>query len=338
MASRSRGNRVPSGNGIEISVNSHRTTLRNGSIKGFGSGVRSIFSNGYPRSCTIRDLAVSQCNSAGIIAGEGALVESCRLHDISGGNGIIASFGSTVTRCTLTNSATGFGITVGTGSTISHCSVSRMTAGSVGIFANGSSSMSDCVAYNNDVIWAIRAETGSTLARCSAQSNESAQDVSGGIMTAGGCRIVDCISSQNSSTAGTSTPTTGIGFDIGNASSIENCGAGANKGDGIKVNARTIVRGNSSQGNGEAVDAAGIHVTGSDNRIEGNNLVSNGRGIAVDAPGNFIVRNSATGSIPNYDIIAGNSVGQITNVAPAGPSPQPTVVVTSANGWANFTY
>src|SRR5436190_10996063 len=62
----------PSGNGIEISGTSSRTTVRNGTIKGFLSGIL-----GNAKACAFRDLAVTGCTSYGIFAGEAAVLESC---------------------------------------------------------------------------------------------------------------------------------------------------------------------------------------------------------------------------------------------------------------------
>lgn len=72
-------------NGIEIVGTAHRASVRNGSIKGFSYGVRSILSNGISaRGCVFRDLGVSSCTAYGIYAGSGAVLESCRAHDNTG--------------------------------------------------------------------------------------------------------------------------------------------------------------------------------------------------------------------------------------------------------------
>ena len=56
-----------------------------------------------------------------------------------------------------------------------------------------------------------------------------------------------------------------------------------------------------------AADGAGIHVTGRANRIDGNTVTRNDRGIDVDAGGNLVVRNDASLNTTNYDIVAGNT-------------------------------
>jgi parallel beta-helix repeat protein len=70
--------------------------------------------------------------------------------------------------------------------------------------------------------------------------------------------------------------------------------------------------GNNSGNNGSGVgDGAGVFVTGNGNRIEGNNVTFNDRGIDVNSSANLIVRNSARSNTLEYDIAAGNAMGPI---------------------------
>src|SRR3954471_19077243 len=62
------------GHGIELAKS--RGSVRNGSVKGFDSGIQ-----GFARACALRDVAVSGCTTHGIVIGPGAVVESCRVHD-----------------------------------------------------------------------------------------------------------------------------------------------------------------------------------------------------------------------------------------------------------------
>src|SRR6476619_3575825 len=91
------------GNGIEIAAISNRAAVRDGSIRGFAQGIQSSFGASYARGCAFRDLAVRNCTSAGIVAGDGAIVESCRAHDNSGSRGIFANIGSTLTKFAVHN-------------------------------------------------------------------------------------------------------------------------------------------------------------------------------------------------------------------------------------------
>src|SRR3954471_4733414 len=62
------------GDGITILATSHRCTIRNGSVSFFAQGINSLTL--AARGCAFRDLSVSNCTNYGIVAGEGALLES----------------------------------------------------------------------------------------------------------------------------------------------------------------------------------------------------------------------------------------------------------------------
>src|SRR2546423_10952500 len=135
----------PDGNGIEISGTSSRTTVRNGTIKGFLSG---ILGNAQPSA--FRDLAVTGCTSYGIFAGEAAVLESCRAHDNAGTAAIFAGIGSSLTNCIASNNASGpncVGIRTGVACTITHCTASANSG--IGIRGGEGSIIKDCVAYSN---------------------------------------------------------------------------------------------------------------------------------------------------------------------------------------------
>ena len=78
----------------------------------------------------------------------------------------------------------------------------------------------------------------------------------------------------------------------------------------------------------------GIHVQGgavTNVRVDGNDVTTNGlSGIKVDGTGNIIIRNVASDNLTNYSIVAGNSVGQILNVAGA--------VITTDQPWRNLEF
>jgi len=67
----------------------------------------------------------------------------------------------------------------------------------------------------------------------------------------------------------------------------------------------------SSNGSGTGGDGAGVHATGSDNRIEGNNCTDADRGIDVAAAGNIIIRNTCSGNTSDWVIAANNVCGPI---------------------------
>src|SRR4051812_32447786 len=133
----------PAGSGIEISDTSPRTTVRNGTIKGFLLG---IFDNA--KTCAFRDLAVTGCTSHGILAGDGAVLESCRARN----NGGAAAIGT------------------GSGATLINCQASENTA-AFGIRTNSSCVLTNCSAYSNTGNYGISVFSGSSLTNCSASFN-----------------------------------------------------------------------------------------------------------------------------------------------------------------------
>jgi len=84
------------------------------------------------------------------------------------------------------------------------------------------------------------ADSGSTLTNCAASANTSSAGTSAGIRTGSGCTISRCAAYNNSSTAASS-PTTGMGFSVPFGSTIENCTAFSNEGDGINIADDTLV-------------------------------------------------------------------------------------------------
>ena len=308
------------GNGIEIPATSHRASIRRGSIKGFDYGINSLFASGNARACEFRNLAVSSCSIAGILTGEGAVLESCRAHGNSGDYGIFAGGGSSLANCTATNNSTTYAI--------------RTAAGS---------SLTNCTASNNTARYGIFTGTGCSLSNCSASANTSADTTSAGIGVSSGSTISHCTSHENATTAGTPTFSTGMGFDLASSCTIHDSSASFNDGDGINLFADSIARDNMCDSNGAGDDGAGIHAISSDNRIEGNNVSDNNQGIKVDIAGNLIIKNSASGNTTNYEIAASNRYGSIINITAAGAaavsgSGPDASTLTSTDPWANFSY
>ncbi len=95
---------------------------------------------------------------------------------------------------------------------------------------------------------------------------------------------------------------------------------------GVFVGSRGLIRGNHCVFNGNSSGGAGIYVPGQFNRIEGNSLVQNGRGIQVTGTRNVIVSNSASFNANNYTIGETNTVGPITSDLAA------------ASAWANIAH
>ena len=107
------------------------------------------------------------------------------------------------------------------------------------------------------------------------------------------------------------------------------------------MSTNSTVRGNQCTLNGNSTnDGAGIHATGSDNRIEDNNCSDADRGIDIDAAGNIIFRNTCSGNTLNWDVAAGNVCLVISGVAGLGAISGDSGGVSpgSTNPNANYTY
>lgn len=302
---------TPAGYGIQISDAGPRATIRNGSIKGFVDGIIGSAAGG-----AFRDLAVTGCTNFGILTAFGAVVDSCRAHDNSGVAGIYAGGGSTVSNCTASNNSASSGIATSSG-----CA------------------LINCAAFLNSGIYGINAGTGSSLTNCSASLNTSTLSTSGGINAGSGSTLAHCSSYNNGSTSPTPSATTGIGFNLGTGCRIQSCTAELNRGDGIRVTSECVVLDNHCGYNG---NGGGVHLTASNNRIEGNNVISNFRGILADGAGNLIIKNSASDNTIDYSFVANNRYGAVVDISATGTNAVngKSAVDTTATSspLANFSY
>ena len=287
-----------SGSGILVDALADNCAIRNGSVTGFVFGIGAPISRGG----AISHVIASNC-SLGLSAGRGWQIESCNAHD-NLGDGIQTSEGCTV-RSSSSSKNGGIGFNIGHGSSILGCSASEnqgMTAATAGGISTGD---------------------GCTIAHCTARSNTSPFSLSAGIITGFSATITDCSATFNTNTNASPTGSTGAGIIPGRHSKVQNCSVSNNKGDGITATGECTIVANVCSFNGSSTSGAGVHVVGSANRVEGNNVTKNGRGIDVDTSGNLIIKNSASGSTgtgtpsANYDIVAANFVGTIVTTEAA---------------------
>lgn len=213
----------------------------------------------------------------------------------------------------------------------------------VGIETGEGWEVTGCEAHNNGGD-GIRVQRGSTVTRCTADLNDeyginafdSHCTISHSTARANGQTGIRVLSHANINHC-TSGENAGHGINGQLGSSITNCVASENQQNGIVFSARSRVVGNNCS---ENLDA-GLRASGPDNRIEGNNLTFNARGMAVEDDGNFIVKNSASGNTTvNYFIVAGNKVGVIVNAPSSGAinGSTSTTGIGTSEPWANFSY
>lgn len=347
------------GTAIAVGAAAHRVTIRNGTILGdFGNGINCATDS---RATAIGDVAISACSNFGIFASEGAIISRCRIHD-QNGSGIQAGPSATISHCTISKTQTGKGILGLVATTIDHCTVSGhtgltgievqsagvitecivrgSTASTAALRGETGSTISRCTAFGNDTPAGIAAVQGSTVSHCAARANTSAAATSAGLSIDPGCIVIACTADGNLSTAATLSGGTGAGIRTGNGTSVFDCIARGNTGDGILVAGTCHIRGNTCGNNGSGGDGAGIHATNASNRLEGNSVFGNDRGLDVDVAGNFIVRNTASGNTSNYEITAGNAVGSIVATPLSGAISGATggAGVGSTDPWANFSF
>ncbi|MHC4621732.1 MAG: right-handed parallel beta-helix repeat-containing protein, partial [Planctomycetota bacterium] len=240
----------------------------------------------------------------------------------NGGEGLIAGENSLVRACTAKSNNIR-GIEASKNSTVISCAA--YNNGSNGILAFGNPTVVDCTAAYN--YYGITTE-GGVVTNCSASHNTDA-----GIMFTNNVpgAIVNCTACGNG----------GNGILLTSGSTARGCTSLSNTNHGIGASNDCLIIGNLCHANGAGGDAAGIYVSGSDNRIEGNNVTDNDRGIDVNGSGNIIIKNSASGNTgtgtpsAHYDIAANNSYGPIINVSGVGDISGTTG---ADHPWANFQF
>ena len=309
-----------------------------------GGGATAGISTG--RSATLINCSVANNTTInGISAGLSNVLVNCSAigNTNASGGAIAADSGSTLTNCTAESNVSVVGISTQDGCTLSNCAA-RANTGTAGIKTGTGSALINCAANNNTVPNAISAGAGSSLNNCSAAGNSSNAIISSGIAAGNGCTIRGCTARQNKTTSGSPNSNTGQGFNIGNNSIVENSVAAQNDGDGINVNSFSVVRHNNTYNNGANVtgNGAGVHITGSGNRVEANTSSFNDLGFDIDSIVNVVVANMAHQNTINYSIGAGNRYGQIVDITAGGAAAvsgnSAPDTLTTTNPWANLSY
>ena len=198
--------------------------------------------NATARDCVFRDVSAANCTNIAIRAGEGAVLESCRVHDCGGTAGILTANAGTLSNCVAVGNSAGNAIQVGAGSALSNCAASNNTGtnafsvgggstlmncaatsnalSGTGILTGIGCSLSNCTAQNNAGTYGINAGAGSSLSRCTGSNNTGLY----GILSATGSSFLDCSAAANTSSASTSG-----GFLTGSGSTVTNCNASLNQ-------------------------------------------------------------------------------------------------------------
>ncbi len=292
MGFRIQGSNIGAFDGIidDTTVTTHSNIrITNGSIAGFSRNGINLSDTG--NNHRIDNIIVTSNAEIGIRVGENASIDSCSASN-NGSTGI-ACFGA--------------------GAIVRNCGA--YFNGGSGIILTSNGSITGCTA-NANVSTGFRTGNGATLADCSARGNGfDGFDVGQGTMISScsaysnGAEGIDA--SINCVVSNCSVAFSGSHGVLLSSGTVSGCAAYANAGDGIRVASDTIVVNNSCDNSGNGGSGAGIHATGSDNRIEGNNCTDGDRGIEVGLAGNFIVRNTCGNNTIGWVIAANNVVGPI---------------------------
>lgn len=296
-------------------------------------------------ACVVRQCTVAATSSPpvgpGITAGTGCSLSACTVTNIL--TGIFTADGCDLTGCAVSNATTG--ITTGAGCSLSGCDAT----GLAGFPSTGIATGLDCVltGCNARVCTTFGFNLGdnSRASRCVANSNGSSGSTAGaGFRGGDGITVENCTASSNFGTGislgafaaiqgCTAKGNTLDGINAGGSSSVTGCTCTSNLDDGIQVNDGTTVANNTSIRNGGSFNpggtptGAGIHSSGTENRIDSNHLIGNNRGLWAELGGNTIIRNSAR--------INGSNFG---NVAAGNDFPTASTVATATNPFANIAF
>jgi parallel beta-helix repeat protein len=273
------------GNGISAAAGILNVSVQNGTVSGWSGHGVDLSQSANSQVVGLR----SEGNTGdGIRLGVGSLLTDCNVRNNTGDGIDVVGTGTVIARCVSTaNGNSGMNLSVGP-SSISHCTFFGNGGPGIGGGA-GAVTVIDSTARGNAGI-GIQLGVGSVVSRCSAFGNGDAANEDG--------------------------------IFVGLSSNVTDCSASNNAEDGIQVSSDSFVARNQADSNG-TVDGAGIHVTGSGNRLEGNSVTDNDRGIDVDATQNLVIRNSASGNTTEYAIAGGNTVGPIVTSATIGASDNP---------------
>lgn len=268
------------------------------------------------RNGSVRNWAAMGVNLGSSTSANGA-VES--VHSSGNGNiGIQVGAGFTVFHCTARSNLVA-GISAFAGATVSHCIANNNTG--EGIRSAGRGTITNCTVISN-IGDGISTEGDTTITDCTATSN-----LDNGISASTNCTISNCIA----------TSSIGNGIITSTGCTIVNCITSSNLTSGITVSSDSLVTGNTCRSQS---GAAGIRITGTDNRIEANNCTRNVIGIQASSGGNFIARNTCSGNIFQNWSIAANNACLVVNATNAGAINGNSGGISpgSTNPNANYTY
>ena len=300
-------NGQPGRHGITITSDHVTLDLMGYTLLGESNSLNGVNIPSFRIGVVIRNGIVSEWGQSGIFAG----IDNGAIQNIYASN----------------NRAWGIQVTDGSfGVTITDCgafSNGLVTEPKGGIFASGAVLISNCRATHNRGV-GISIDTGATVSDSTARNNTSHG------FFAVSSSLLNITSTNNG----------GEGVRLGTGSRLESSVVGFNTGVGVNSQGGSYILRNTVSNNGLGSGAGGIALVFGNNRVEGNDVRSNGGiGVQATSSGNFIIGNSARGNGTNWSVSAGNVclvVNAATTTAFSGNSGGASPG--STNPYANFTY
>jgi hypothetical protein len=229
--------------GILLSGSRSNLVVRNGTVRSWGGdGIAAVSSiNGQ-----FDRLQLADNGGLGMNTGDRALVTDCAAKQ-NGGHGFFGGIIVSISRCQAELN-TAFGISVSETGQIEKCNLNNNTGGGIsvtnwsvvrdnncdfhtacmaalntgsGIVVGSGSVVSDSSAISNSGSAGISIASNSTVSGCSADGNTNSGATSEGIGAGVGCLVIRCSVGGTLSTAGSHTPTTGMGILVSSGSAID---------------------------------------------------------------------------------------------------------------------
>jgi hypothetical protein len=314
--------------GILIEASNVTIDLGGFRIQGLAGSLSGVRAQGNRSAITIRNGTITFTGESGIELSSGGTVTGAIVENIQtnycAGSGFRIGNDAIVRNCTAyNNNDTGF--EGGQGTHFENCTARENSNGfSVGQFGRAT----DCVADTNTIA-GFNVSNGSNVTGCTATAN-GYNGFYGGYASL----FRDCTAADN----GTN------GFYMQEAATVSRCLARRNGLHGITLGIGcTLVESSASYNGVDGSNGAGIHVSGSDNRIEFNTSNGNDIGVWINGSDNLIFRNSCAANTTNWDIDAGNVYGPVIDrTGAAGGSFTGNVsvsdTITTAHPLANFSH
>ncbi len=307
--------------GIEIAASHVTLDLSGFDLRGVEKAVAGVRVRGAQTDILVRNGSARAWPSAGVEMIEAlvSVIEDVRCD--ANGVGILGSANTKIRRCIATHN-TGGGIHAGRSATVEDCIAAFNTG--LGFYVLETSRVSRCTFENNTTDGLYLDGAGCIVTGCIGVGNGRH-----GIAVIYGGAMTGCTMDNNQGDGFWSLPNTpatwvecratgnaGDGIDAGDGSSVSRCVVQLNGEDGVRVRDRVSVTGCHCVGQ---VQGAGIRVTGTASRIDGNTVLGNAIGVSAEGKGSLLVRNSASASgTTAFDIAPGNAFGPIVNVVGSG--------------------